>query len=234
MKKYLGSLIFMVAIMLFGPVALTGISNAATDATLNIKVTGYDAKVDYTIEMNKCLEDGSPYAIQMGRIYEQQRNLKIDGLGWGNRYKKTYWFQNATTAAEVRAAMEADKKPKYTDEDLYWLSRCVNAEMGCDWMPDWVQRATASVVINNANSLGTSIRGAVFSGKYGCANNGAIYKTPTKKVTENCRYVLENGITVPAYVIGQSGWSDVYGPIYTTYYDPVLRTTTYFWYTKKY
>lgn len=211
-------------------------AEAATikDVSQYIKVTSYDPNVDYTREMDKCLTDGSPYAIAMGKIYEQQRNLKIDGLGWGKKYQKTYYFQNATTAEQVRAAMEEAKKPKYTEEDLDWLARCVNAEMGCDWMPDWVQRDTASVVINNSKLLGKTIKQTIMTPyKYGCYWTGAIWKTPTAKVKANCKWVLENGVTLPSYVIGQSGPGDVYGPVYKTYYDPILGTTTYFWYTTR-
>lgn len=228
MRKRLICLTIVALVLLGGAVPVS--AYAAPDVKSYIKVTGYDPNVDYTVWMNKCLADGSEYAIQQGWIYEQQRNLKIDGLGWGNRYTKTYFFKDAKTAADVRRNMEASKKPKYTEDDLMWLSRCVNAEMGCDWMPDWVQRATASVVINNSKMLGKSIEQTIKTPyKYGCYWTGAIWATPTEKVKRNCKWVLDNGVTLPENVIGQSGWQDVYGPVHSTYYDPILGTTTYFW-----
>ena len=229
MKKLLSIVLTVLMVVCILPVNALAAKTVTDDITEYVKVTGYDRNTDYTKLMNECLADGSPYAIQLGRIYETQRNLKIDGLTWGKKYQKTYYFQNAKTAADVRAAMEAAKKPKYTEEDLLWLARCVNAEMGCDWMPDWVQRDTASVVINNSKKLGISIKDTIFyPGKYGCAWNGMIWRTPTTKVMNNCKYVLENGVTLPSYVIGQSG--EYWGTIYKSYYDPILGTTTYFWY----
>ena len=183
---------------------ITVSANAAVNSNTYIKVTGFDPSVDYSAEMAKCLEDGSSYAIQMGRIYEAQRNLKIKTLGITD-YKPTTFFADNETAEQIKLAIEESKKPKYTEEDLYWLSRCVNAEMGCSWMPDWVQRDTASVVINNSKWLNKSIKKTIFTpGKYGCVNSGMIYRTPNQKVINNCIYVLENGPTLPSYVIGQS------------------------------
>ena len=45
-----------------------------------ITVTGYDPDVDYMTMMLRALKDGSAYAMQVGAIYEQQRNLKIEKL----------------------------------------------------------------------------------------------------------------------------------------------------------
>lgn len=47
---------------------------------------------------------------------------------------------------------------------------------------------------------------------------------------ENCRYVLENGSTLPANVTGQAGFISG-GGMYTSYYDEVLGVTIYFSYT---
>lgn len=228
MKKLIS--LIVTAVLFMSIIANTAI--AAVNINNYIKVTGFDPSVDYSAEMARCLADGSPYAIQIGRIYEAQRNLKIKTLGI-TKYKPTTFFADNNTAKDIKAAMEASKKPKYTEEDLYWLSRCVNAEMGCSWMPDWVQRDTASVVINNAKWLNKSIKQTIFTpGKYGCVNSGSIYKTPNQKVINNCIYVLDNGTTLPSHIIGQSGYPC--GPVYKSYYDSILGTTTYFWYLRRY
>ena len=104
-------------------------------------------------------------------------------------------------------------------------------EMGCDWIPDSVQQMVASVVINRVNSpiYPNTIKDVIFQrGQY--ANQGRIASTvPTQKVINNARYVLENGSTIPSNVLGQAGFPQGKGT-YTTYYDSVLGTTTYFSY----
>lgn len=204
-----------------------------------INVSGYDPNTDYTAKMLQCLEDGSDHALLAGAIYERQRNLKIDDMGLD--YEKNYYFSTYNTVEEIKSAMAADATPEptpepttetspsYTEDDLYWLSRVVYAEAGCNWFPDWVQQAVASVVINrvNSSSYPNTIYDVIYQpGQYGCVNNGSIYNTPTQKVINNCKYVLENGSTLPSYVIGQSGYP--LGPVYTQYYDSVLGTTIYF------
>ena len=88
-------------------------------------MTGYDPNVDYTAAIQRTLEDGSAYAMQVGAIYEQQRNLKIQDLGL--ELEQTDYFQRYTTAAEILQAMEEaqrqEEEPAYTEEDLDLLSR---------------------------------------------------------------------------------------------------------------
>ena len=51
---------------------------AAPSISSHVAVSGYDNNVDYMAEMMSCLNDGSDYAFEIGRIYEQQRNMKIE------------------------------------------------------------------------------------------------------------------------------------------------------------
>ena len=223
---------------------------AAPSITSHVAVSGYDNNVDYMAEMMNCLNDGSDYAFEVGRIYEQQRNMKIEDLGMD--YDKTSYFQDYIHAADVLAAMKAEQEPEptptpvptpepvpepapeppsqsYSEDDLFWLSRVVYAEAGCDWFPDWVQQAVASVVLNRVadSRYPNTIKDVIFDPwQYSCVNSGSIYNQPTSKVIENCRYVLEHGSTLPVSVIGQSGYA--LGPVYTSYYDSVLGTTIYF------
>ena len=202
----------------------------------HIEVTGFDEDIDYTQKMLDCLEDGSEYAMIAGSVYEKQRNLKIETLGLN--YEKTEYFTTYFTAEEILNAMNPpapDPTPTpepvktYSDEDLYWLSRVVFAEAGCDWFPDWVQRDVASVVLNRVadSRYPDTIIDVIFDpGQYSCVDSGSIYNTPTQKVIDNCKYVLENGSTLPVSVIGQSAYA--WGPIYKSYYDSVLGTTIHF------
>lgn len=180
-------------LMVNAPMAAAAMEGTST----YVSVTGYDANVDYTAQIYECLKDGSPYAIEVGYIYEQQRNLKIRDMGL-SQYQETDYFSRFDNADEILNAMESDKEtqsssgseehdthPTYSDEDLYWLSRVVYAEAGCNWFPDWVQQAVASVVVNRVNDsrYPNTIRDVIFqSGQYGCVNNGSIYNTPTSKV----------------------------------------------------
>lgn len=202
----------------------------------HIEVTGFDEDIDYTQKMLDCLEDGSEYAMIAGSVYEKQRNLKIETLGLN--YEKTEYFTTYFTAEEILNAMNPpapDPTPTpepvktYSDEDLLWLSRVVFAEAGCDWFPDWVQRDVASVVLNRVadSRYPDTIIDVIFDpGQYSCVDSGSIYNTPTRKVIDNCRWVLENGSTLPVSVIGQSAYA--WGPIYKSYYDSVLGTTIHF------
>lgn len=196
-----------------------------------IEVTDFDSSVDYTAKIAKCLEDGGEYAMEMGAIYETQRNMKIEKLGLD--LETTNYFSTYTTAAEIKEAMEEAAKeaeaPAYSDEDLYWLSRVVFAEAGCSWFPDWVQRDVASVVLNRVadSRYPSTIKDVIFDPyQYSCVDNGSIYRTPTQKCIDNARYVLENGSTLPSNIIGQSAYA--WGPVYKTYTDSILGTTIKF------
>lgn len=144
------------------------------------------------------------------------------------------WWENHDIRVVYKAELDELNKPKYTEEELDLLSRLVYAEAGCDWFPDWVQQACASVVINRISSplYPNNMWDVIYQpGQYGPAWSGGIYNTPSQKVINNCRYVLENGPTLPASVMGQNGDATGNG-IYTTYYDSVLGTTIYFTYVK--
>lgn len=219
----------LVVLMLLMTMLPAGMTASAAGVTDHVTVTSYDSKKDYMREIMKTLRDGSDYAMQIGAIYEQQRNLKIDALN--SKEKKTSYFTTYKTAAEILRAIEEANKPAYSEEDLYWLSRVIHAEAGSSWIPDWVQRSVGSVVLNRVKSprYAGSVKGVVFqSGQYYCVTNGAIYYTPSSQAVNNAKYLLENGSVLPDGVLGQS--EHVQGTIHSQYYDPYLRTTTYFCY----
>lgn len=219
-----------------------GAAFAASSHSDVIAVTGFDETTDYTAKMQECLKDGSEYAMIAGMVFEKQRNLKIESLGL--EYETSSYFTSGMSAEDILNAMNPSPAPTptpepsvepsepvktYSDEDLYWLSRVVFAEAGCDWFPDWVQRDVASVVLNRVadSRYPDTIKSVIFDpGQYSCVDSGSIYNTPTSKVVENCRWVLENGSTLPVSVIGQSAYA--WGPIYKSYYDSVLGTTIHF------
>lgn len=142
------------------------------------------------------------------------------------------WWANHDRRKAALAEIEELQRPSYSEADLDLLSRLVYAEAGCTWIPDWVQQAVASVVINRVNSpvYPGSIREVIYQpGQYGPAWSGSIERPADARTIENCRKVLENGSTLPAAVMGQNGTATGNG-VYTTYYDSVLGTTIYFTY----
>lgn len=229
MKKRI--LMFLMAML----VALSGLGLTASAKGLpdHISVTGYDSKVDYMAKIIRAMNGGGPYAMEIGAIFERQRNMKIEAMGMD--YQKTTYFDDYSTPAQVLKAIEEDRKPKptYSDEDLDLLARIINAEAGCDWIPDWVQQMVGSVVLNRVNSalFPNTIREVIYQpGQYGPVYNGSINKKPSQKVINNARYLLENGSICPSNVTGQNGIITGSG-VYTSYYDSILGTTIYFCYT---
>lgn len=228
MRKRFFSL--LMAAVLLCPVAMCPEASAAGLAD-HITVNSYDPGIDYMAAMLRALEDGSTYALQVGAIYEQQRNLKIGAMQLPQ--KLTYYFTTYTTAAEILKAIEADNRPKYTEEDLDLLARIINAEAGCTWIPDWVQQCVGSVVLNRVKSphFPNTIREVIYQpGQYSPTWNGMINLTPDARTIANARYLLEHGSITPDNVTGQNGIITG-GGVYKSYYDSILGTTIYFCYT---
>lgn len=228
MKKIFS--LILVTLILMTSLLAGGMTASAAGLSDHIKVTSYDPKVDYMKAMKRALDDGSTYALQVGAIYEKQRNFKIDAQKLS--VAKTSYFTDYTTAAEIRAAMEADSKPKYTQADLDLLSRVIYAEVGCTWIPDWVQRMVGSVVLNRVNSsyYPNTIRDVIYQpGQYSPTWDGSINKTPDARTIANAKYLLEHGSVCPPNVIGQNSIVTGSG-VYQSYYDAILGTTVYFCY----
>lgn len=197
-----------------------------------VTVRGYDPEVDYMRAMKQALEDGSPYAMEVGALYEQQRNLKIQELELPQ--EQTAYFSQYGEAEEILEAMAQAEAPKaaYTQADLDLLSRLIYAEAGCTWIPDWVQRMVGSVVLNRVESqyYPDTIREVIYQpGQYAPTWDGSLQKTPDARTIENARYLLEHGSICPENVVGQNSIITGSG-VYTSYYDQVLETTIYFCY----
>ena len=197
-------------------------------------MTGYDPNVDYTAAIQRTLEDGQRLRHAGGRHLQQQRNLKIQDLGL--ELEQTDYFQRYTTAAEILQAMEEaqrqEEEPAYTEEDLDLLSRVIYAEVGCTWIPDWVQRMGGQRGAQPVNSpyYPDTIYDVIYQpGQYAPTWDGSIHKTPDARTIENARYLLENGSICPENVVGQNSIVTGSG-VYTSYQDPILGTTVYFCY----
>lgn len=106
--------------------------------------------------------------------------------------------------------LSIDRQPElYSQEDLYFLSHIINAEMGCESWEDKIY--TGSVVLNRMHgdpywSQGLrTIESVVFrKGQYQPTWNGSFYNTPNKESVRAAIYLLENGSQIPSNVVYQA------------------------------
>lgn len=85
-------------------------------------VSGYDPGVDYMKHMVAAAEDGSPWALAMGQIYERCRNEKIADMKLA--YEKTNFFAEGD-AQKARDGIKAYLAPPVVepeDERAGWRS----------------------------------------------------------------------------------------------------------------
>lgn len=174
---------------------------------------------------------------------EVHENFTMDGWKRVTYNDKEYYvhgdyLSNEKVEVEVKEEIvnnveevEVPQIKEVQEDDLYYLSRILMKELGCDWISDEMQRMVASVVINRVNSplYPNTIKEVIFQkGQY--SNLGNFYSiTPTQKVIDNARYVLENGSVLPPNVLYQSEFPQGNG-VYMKYYDEVLNNTTYLCY----
>lgn len=138
---------------------------------------------------------------------------------------------NAVNNIELPEQEVEEVVPAYSDEDLYWLSRLIFAEAGSNSCSDELQWAVASVVINRmwSSVYPNSIKDVIFDThwgvQYGCTTSGMIYREPNDRAIANAIYILENGPTLPYYVLSQgaySAWDNIYcniqGVIFSSYF----------------
>lgn len=192
------------------------------------QVNGFEQGIDYMQEMKNVVRKGGDNALSEGRKLEEARNRKIDWLATSD-IPYTNFFSGEYSLGEIRYYLGVSKYI-YTEADVDLLARLINAEAGCDWIPDWVKRDVGSVVLNRMASpnMPNTLYEVIYQpGVYGCVNNGTIYWRPTQSSVEAARYILDNGSTLPSYVTGQGPYQ---GTIYKSYYDPILGTTIYFSY----
>ncbi len=97
--------------------------------------------------------------------------------------------------------------PKYSSEDLYWLSRLVEAESQGE--PYEGQLGVANVIVNrkNSNLFPNNIKGVIFDDNYGIqytpVANGRIYNTPSNISIQAAKQALEghNNISTCLYFL---------------------------------
>ena len=125
-----------------------------------------------------------------GRVYLPVRPMakafSLD-LVWDSEKREVKLF---TTGKRTKWASEV-----YDDDDLYWLSRIINAEAGSE--PFLGKIAVGNVVLNRVESplYPNSVYGVVFDRKYGLqfspVADGSIYRTPSKDSVIAAKICLE-------------------------------------------
>ena len=124
-----------------------------------------------------------------------------------------------TAGAETEVEMETEVMA-YSDEDLWYLSRVIQAESG--YCEAEMQIGVGSVLINRVNSdlFPNSIKECVEQpGQYATAGWLASQE-PTEQVMEIAIDLLENGSQYPENVLYQANYplgSGVYKTLYTSY-----------------
>ena len=126
----------------------------------------------------------------------------------------------AGTVETETECFETETEASYTDEDLWYLSRVIQAESG--YCEAEMQIGVGSVLINRVNSdlFPNSIRECVEQpGQYATAG-WLSSQEPTEQVMEIAIDLLENGSQYPADVLYQANYplgSAVYKTLYTPY-----------------
>ena len=141
-------------------------------------------------------------------------------------YQKTMLssFEESTTEVTTEVATETEAQT-YSEDDLYWLSRVISAEVGNSTYES--KAMCGLVVINRVNSLSfkaDTIKKVIFSpGQYETVSNGKIYDEPDDESIEIARKILAGtiAIEIPADVVYQAEFrqgSGIYCQIGNEYY----------------
>ena len=133
-----------------------------------------------------------------------------------------------TTEAETEVVTEApmeEAKQTYSDDDLFWLSHVIAAEVGDSTYES--KAMCGLVIINRVNSSSfkaETIEDVIFSpGQYETVSNGRIYNDPDDESIEVARKILEGTIEIeiPTDVVYQAEFrqgSGIYCQIGNEYY----------------
>lgn len=167
----------------------------------------------YVVEANgRALFSMTPVVIMSnGKMYVPVRTL-------AKAYGVSVLWQNDTRTVNIRGAFSPLESAEtfYDKDELYWLSRIINAESRGE--PMLGQIAVGNVVLNRVKhrDYPATIYGVIFDRKHGVqfspVLDGSIYKEPTYSSTLSAKIVLE-GFTLSeralfflAPKIAQSNW----------------------------
>lgn len=146
-------------------------------------------------------------------------------------------LETGSTKILVKASVESQPEPTYTEDELYMMSHLIGGEAGASWASDIHQQAVGLVVMNRIGShlFPDTMEEVIFQrGQYACTWDGNYDKEPSEQVIENAKKVLtgETDIEFPPNVVFQSTQRLGDG-VYYEIYDETLNNTTYFCYSNK-
>lgn len=146
-----------------------------------------------------------------------------------NELEKTMLAMETETSTEMTTEMVTEvptEEPKnYTEEDWYWLSHAIAAEVGNSTYES--KAMCGLVIINRVNSSSfksDTIEEVIFSpGQYETVSNGKIYDEPDDESIEIAKKILEETIEIeiPSDVVYQAEFpqgSGIYCQIGYEYY----------------
>ena len=131
----------------------------------------------------------------------------------------------ATTEETTEATTESPTESYYSEEDLYWLSHVIAAEVGDSTYES--KAMCGLVVMNRVNSVSfkaNTIEDVLFSpGQYATVRSGRIYNEPDEESVEVARKILSGTIEIqiPENVVYQAMFpqgSGIYRKIGSEYY----------------
>lgn len=115
-------------------------------------------------------------------------------------------YKEELNKKEIIEEVKIVEKPKYTEDELYWLAKIVHAETFYD--TDKGQQAVANVVINRVNSsdFPNSIYDVIWqkTGKtwqFSPCEDGGINREPDERAIENARLILEGKRILPEDIL---------------------------------
>ena len=177
-----------------------------------VDVVDYDRSTNYMSLMIAAAEDGSPYALHMGAIYEIQRNMKIEQEGISSlELTDLFWMENPT---EILKQLNLHNKDKadliYNEEEARILTTMLCIE--CGHCPIEMIECTAMVAVNRKLSNYSSF-----------ANTNTIYEVITAPGQYNPSYADRNS----KYYQRATTEMDANGNLYwDTCYDVAIRALT--------
>ena len=181
--------------------------NASTrTATLQSGSTTVTATVGkyYLLKNGSRIASAAPNRLIGGTLYVPVRPI-ANALGYSVAWKHSSYTVALTSKSASGSTSSGSTSsgstssgstatPSYTESDLYWLSRIINAEAGGESYRG--KLAVGTVVMNRVKSAqypGT-IYGVIFDKRYGIqftpAYNGMIYKTPSAESIAAAKEVL--------------------------------------------
>ena len=176
--------------------------NASTrTATLQSGSTTVTATVGkyYLLKNGSRIASAAPNRLIGGTLYVPVRPI-ANALGYSVAWKHSSYTVALTSRSASGSTSSGNTSsgstatPSYTESDLYWLSRIINAEAGGESYRG--KLAVGTVVMNRVKSAqypGT-IYGVIFDKRYGIqftpAYNGMIYKTPSAESIAAAKEVL--------------------------------------------